>query len=155
MTVIRWYFYCLTHCFTTSGRASRSEFWSFVLINAAVFCLLGFFGWPDSEKILTGDSFFFLYEAENTPANWFLLLTAVPFFTAAARRLHDRGHTGWWIFWGIIFFPLQSVIFLFTVLPTEKKANIYGPRPPHSPSEIVDNTPVYREDLKENSDHAR
>jgi uncharacterized membrane protein YhaH (DUF805 family) len=50
MTVIRWYFYCLTHCFTTSGRASRSEFWSFVLINAAVFCLLGFFGWPDSEK---------------------------------------------------------------------------------------------------------
>jgi uncharacterized membrane protein YhaH (DUF805 family) len=78
----------LRNYFNFSGRASRSEFWLFVL-----FCILV----PIVGSV--GDLFFFsdlareglgpIYAISN-------LALFVPGLAVSARRLHDIDRTGWW-----------------------------------------------------------
>lgn len=80
---------CYSKYFTFSGRASRAEFWWFVLFVTLVTLLLraidyAMFGIdPD-----TGMPTRFL-------SNAFALLSTLPLFTAGWRRLHDVGKPGW------------------------------------------------------------
>jgi len=76
---------CWAKYATFSGRASRSEYWFFILF----LCLLGFVTaiidvvvFPDTE-----------WMPINTLAS---LLTAIPSISVAARRLHDVDRSGWW-----------------------------------------------------------
>lgn len=58
-----------------SGRASRSEFWWWVLFNVIGNVVLGLI----NEKL-----------------SWvFALATLVPYFAVTARRLHDTDRSGW------------------------------------------------------------
>lgn len=58
------------------GRASRREFWMFVLANILLSIIIGLFG----KALLS------LYH----------LLVLVPSLAVGARRLHDTGRSGWW-----------------------------------------------------------
>lgn len=72
------------------GRASRSEFWWFWLLNSCTcFCLC---------------------------------IGIIPFYSAAIRRYHDSGHSGWWIF-----VPIMNLIYL--VVASDEEENQYGPKP--------------------------
>lgn len=81
---------CFRRYFGFSGRASRSEYWYFVLFTV----LLG---------IVTGllDSVFFgvaMADDAVGPLNGLTSLAVViPTFAVAWRRLHDTGRSGWWI----------------------------------------------------------
>ena len=71
-----------------SGRASRSEFWYWVLFSI----LAG---------IVTGliDLVFFGVDNDFSPINsLFSLATFMPSLAVAFRRLHDTGRSGWWLF---------------------------------------------------------
>ena len=67
---------CLTKYADFNGRASRSEFWWFVLFVTLVTSAL-------------------VYVGQNL-GNVFLIAVMLPFLAAGARRLHDIGKSGWW-----------------------------------------------------------
>ena len=59
----------------------------------------------------------------------FLLGSVLPQIAVAARRLHDTGRSGFWIFIGLVPLVGSIVLIIFYVLPSQPGANKYGPRP--------------------------
>lgn len=82
-----------------NGRASRSEYWWFVLF--AILVDLG----ASMLSATTGTRVFFVL---SSIAVW------VPLLAAAVRRLHDAGMSGWW--WFTTFIPLIGLIVLAYLL---------------------------------------
>ena len=97
-----------------TGRARRKEYWMFILfyvISVVVLSVVeGFIG-------LTG-----------VLSGIFMLVLLVPSLSAAARRLHDTGRTGWWQLVAII--PIIGTIILIVLLALDSHDdNNYGPNP--------------------------
>jgi len=69
------------------------------------------------------------------------------------RRLHDLGHSGWWILLFLI--PIGNVLFLFYLIlfKGENGANIYGPDPITGSNEIIlkYDTPSESSQIKEDN----
>lgn len=106
-----------------SGRATRSEYWFFVLgnvlVNIALFILGLVFGFISEYFAYF---FYFLYVI-------FGLATFLPGISVLVRRLHDTGRSGWW-YW-IALVPLAGPIILLVFLCTDSKEgeNEFGPNP--------------------------
>jgi uncharacterized membrane protein YhaH (DUF805 family) len=103
---------------TFSGRASRSEFWWWVLfgvivalVAAAIDYALGF-----------GAS---RHGGGPVSAIWSLAIL-LPGLAVTVRRLHDIGRSGWWYF--IVLIPLIGALILlyWLVQPSEPGANRFG-----------------------------
>lgn len=78
------------------GRASRSQYWWYVLFTALLGFLIGIiFGEETTGNIIQGIVTFALL---------------LPGLGLAVRRLHDIGKSGWWIF--LAFIPLVGAIIL-------------------------------------------
>jgi uncharacterized membrane protein YhaH (DUF805 family) len=92
---------CFTKYADFSGRASRSEYWWFIL-----FIFLGGF-------VLSFVSFI-VYAI-------FVLATIIPSISAATRRLHDTGRSGWWQL--IVLVPLVGWIIAIVFLAQESKSD--------------------------------
>ena len=69
-----------------SGRANRTEFWTFFLGGLFVSSIL---------NVLASQPFIGFFAALASAAWW--IVTLVPTWTVAFRRLHDAGRSGWWI----------------------------------------------------------
>ena len=99
-----------------SGRASRSEYWWYVLFTAILGCIISaiFYSNPDTLNIVSG------------VVNLALLL---PSLGVGVRRLHDIGKSGWWLLIGLI--PLVGAIILIVWFCTDSQRtpNEYGPVP--------------------------
>lgn len=65
------------------------------------------------------------------------LLTIVPQISAQVTRLHDRGHSAWWLCWAFLPFAGAIVLLVQMCLPGEPGPNAYGP-PPGSAKQIPD-----------------
>ena len=76
---------CFSKYVTFSGRASRSEFWYFML-----FCLLG------STILSLFDGFVLGMSAIQPASSVFGLVTFLPSICVTTRRLHDGNRRGWW-----------------------------------------------------------
>ncbi len=90
---------CLTKYADFSGRATRPEYWWFVL-----FVVLGGILLSLISSILGGI---------------FSLATLLPSLAAATRRLHDTQRSGWWQLIGLV--PVIGVIVLLVFLAQEGK----------------------------------
>lgn len=113
-----------------NGRASRSEFWFFVLFNmiftiAAVILdnMLGTtikIDMPGAESISM--PYGYIYFA-------YVLFVLLPSLALWARRLHDVGKSGWFILIGLI--PLIGAIWLLVlaVQDSQPGENKWGPNP--------------------------
>lgn len=96
---------CFAKYFTFSGRASRPEYWWFVL-----FVLLGniaagildnaLFG--TGEVVVTDSSF--EYDSDGPIQGLFSLATLIPGLAAAWRRMHDSGRSGLYVLYPLIAF---------------------------------------------------
>jgi uncharacterized membrane protein YhaH (DUF805 family) len=120
---------CLRKYFDFSGRASKAEFWFFVLFTflaGIAFSIIdsAIFG-PTIEQSIevktmggnTGPAEF--TRTVNYSGSWlsgiFSLATLVPSLSAAWRRLHDSGKSGLWLFLPLPFFCLTFLmLFLFS-----------------------------------------
>ncbi|MFD2934865.1 DUF805 domain-containing protein [Spirosoma flavum] len=95
-----------------SGRARRSEYWYFVLINTLVSQSLVFL-----NALLFNGSVLF---------SWLLLLVnlaiLVPTVAVAIRRMHDVGKSGWYML-----IPIYNLILACT--EGTNASNPYGPDP--------------------------
>ena len=97
------------------GRATRSEFWLFALIQLIIFTLLYALSFVVGEWLL---AVYFLY----------LLATLLPTLAVTVRRLHDSGRNGWYILVALIPLVGWIVLLVFMVMESDD-SNDYGPRP--------------------------
>lgn len=109
---MNWYLDVLRKYADFSGRASRTEFWMFTLVNMIVILILSaisrYVGWPASLV-----------------DNIYNLAVFIPGLAVAVRRLHDTDRTGWWLLITVI--PLVDLILLvFFVQASQPGANEYG-----------------------------
>ncbi len=95
-----------------NGRASRAEFWFFVLFLIILSVLFSFLG-----KIGT-----IIMGLIN-------LATIIPSLAVGARRLHDIGKSGWMQLWWLL--PVAGWIYMIILLATAGKPekNEYGEAP--------------------------
>ena len=78
---------CLRQYVGFRGRATRAEYWWWVLGTVAATILL---------SILDGIIFGFDVDSVSVFQPLFGLATLLPSLAVTARRLHDIGRTGWW-----------------------------------------------------------
>lgn len=121
------------NAFNFSGRASRLEFWAFIvfaLVAGNVITVLEralFYPGqiPEAGPLFAVGISIFL----GPIASLFGLLMIVPWVSVSARRLHDIGRSGFWIYFGFI--PPIGWLFMLIWLVREGEAgnNEYGPPP--------------------------
>lgn len=108
-------FYYMFKCmvlkyFSKKGRASRKEYWSFVLFTLSLQML----------------AFYLFYVRTEDFPNLLLSLdvigkvTLIPTVTVIIRRVHDFGKSGWWLF-----VPTYKII-LFAFIKGDEGANQFG-----------------------------
>ncbi|MBC8467736.1 MAG: DUF805 domain-containing protein [Candidatus Marinimicrobia bacterium] len=95
-----------------NGRASRQEYWMFVLFNI-IFAVVAMV----VDGVLgLGFIIYLLY----------MLAVLIPSIAVFVRRMHDIGKSGWWFFISLI--PLIGGIWLLVLLATDGSSedNNYG-----------------------------
>ena len=110
----------LNNYFSFNGRASRSEYWWWILAQFTILIPLSF---------LDGLVFGWEYNDPTWFSNIFLLLVLLPSLSVQVRRLHDTGRSGWWYFIALV--PCVGIIILlvFTIMDGEPHPNAYGEVP--------------------------
>jgi uncharacterized membrane protein YhaH (DUF805 family) len=94
--------------FNFTGRSSRSEYWWFLLAYLIVKVVIAIL-----EGLIIGID----YAGSGLASNVYFLALMIGLLSLNARRLQDRGHTGWWQFVYLIpIIPLIyfGILFLFT-----------------------------------------
>ena len=118
-----WYLGVLKKYVEFNGRARRTEYWMFLLINLAVSV-----GLMIVDGVL-GTLFL---------GTLYSLGVLLPSLAVTVRRLHDTTRSGWWILIGFV--PVIGLIVLIIFMAQDSKpgANEYGPNPkegaPSSPA---------------------
>ena len=96
-----------------SGRATRTQYWMFVLIYMIIYLFLSVIDYQLGTAILSVV---------------FSLVLLVPSISIAARRLHDTGRSGWWQLIGLI--PLLGwAVLIFFLVQESQGDNEYGSSP--------------------------
>lgn len=119
------YFQTWSKFATFSGRATRTEYWSFILINNAIAILLSIIGIAMGLSFKDGDGlqlFLALFSC-------FSFIASVSLFV---RRLHDINLSGWW---GWLFIPLGLPMIIVGFIGSKDKKQINNiPSPQNSTS---------------------
>lgn len=107
------------------GRASRKEYWMFVLINfliSLVFALL--------DAVVQHTTSIKL----NVLSLLYGIAILCPALGLSIRRLHDVGRSGRWLL--LIFVPFVGsiVLLVFSLMDSQSGANEYGPNPKELPA---------------------
>lgn len=117
---------CLVDKYATfSGRATRSEYWYFGLFNFLVCSGIIFLGVMmavilRSELIAIGC--IVLY-------GLYLLGVFIPTIAVSARRLHDKGNSGWFLLLQFLPYVGCIVLFVLFILDSQHYDNQYGLAP--------------------------
>lgn len=123
---------------TFSGRASRSEYWYFVLFNfilSVVISLIVYSQVPVDTIVASDPSGFYMSVWQSMPGwasalmTFYTLVLILPSLAVSVRRLHDTGRGGGWIF--INFLPIVGYIWylILMILPSQQGYNRFGPQP--------------------------
>jgi len=114
-----WYLKVLRQYADFGGRARRSEYWYFTLVNLLISIPLQL-----AARLTEGGlslAFAIVYAA-------YVLAIFVPALAVSIRRLHDVGRSGWWYF--LIFIPLVGAIVLLVWFCEDSGPdNEWGPNP--------------------------
>jgi uncharacterized membrane protein YhaH (DUF805 family) len=101
-----------------SGRASRSEFWYWILFTVLVSIVTSII----DLEVLSSSSI-------SPFSSIWSLVTFLPSLAMGVRRLHDTDRSGWW--WLLSFIPLIGIIVLivFWCSAGTRGPNRFGPDP--------------------------
>lgn len=112
---MNWYAKCWKQYADFSGRARRTEYWMFALVNFLISLVLN----VALVGSFLGLSLAYLYS----------LAIFIPSLAVCVRRLHDIGRSGWWYFIGLI--PVIGWILLIVWFCTDSQpgANKWGENP--------------------------
>jgi len=102
-----------------SGRASRTEYWLFQLVNIGILFL--------------GSLLFTLIDTLAMPllmvVSIYLLVVFIPSLAVTVRRLHDTNKSGWFILISLLPYIGSLILLIFYVLDSTPGDNMYGPNP--------------------------
>ena len=125
---MKWYLEAWRKYITFHGRATRTEFWCFILIHTLiifVLAMIDYFVWGSNSEYFSSMRELYISAKSLT---WgldseyifgllvFVYLTAsyMPYLTVKVRRLHDSNHSGWWIL--LEFIPVAGWIVILALL---------------------------------------
>jgi uncharacterized membrane protein YhaH (DUF805 family) len=98
----------LRHSFDFNGRATKSEFWYFVLFEILTLLVIGIFSTT-------------LYALAG-------LIMLIPAMAVMVRRIHDIGRSWKWLLLTLI--PVVGLVVLYWLIqPSEPQENAWGPVP--------------------------
>lgn len=111
-----------------SGRARRKEYWGYFLFwTIALFaiCVAGLIADGAAGNLDRSDGPLLTMAAFGL----FVLATFLPGLAITVRRIHDLGLSGW--FYLLVFIPYVGalIVFVFTLIPSQKHENKWGPVP--------------------------
>lgn len=138
--------------FSIKGRATRSEYWNFVLFSVLLMVLISVGAIIIAATVSGEASFETIGFTVLAVVFIYMFGFALPLTTMQVRRLHDVGLSGWWVFLvfalGLAanfaglnnfntasneFAPLNALanlasiaLLIVSVLPSQTKANKYG-----------------------------
>ena len=106
--------------FDFTGRASRSEYWWFVLAQIPIYMLASLFldMFNNASPILGG-----VFGLILLAGVIFMLITGI---ALSVRRFHDSNHSGWMLLLGFIPIVGGIITLIYTLLPSDDGANNYG-----------------------------
>ena len=110
-----WYLNCVKgHYADFNGRARRTEYWMFFLVNLIISIVVTLIGRAIHAPIL---------------GTLYSLAVLLPAIAVGVRRLHDTGRSGWWLLISLI--PLIGTIWIIVLLVLEgdRGDNQYGADP--------------------------
>ena len=132
---MKWFIKCMKNYTLFKGRASRTEFWYFMLywsifyiIIIAIDKALG--GNFINIKTLPFSEFIPLAKLVEEVGLLTLIyrpLTIVPSLAVISRRLHDINKSGWWCLTCVT--PLIIILIIFLCKKSDEKENKYGQKP--------------------------
>lgn len=131
---------CYHKVFIYEGRATRAEFWYFVLFYSLTYmALIGLFATlMFGAKVATPAIYAVLFGVYS-------LLVGLPYFAASVRRLHDTGKSGWSLLLALI--PLVGIlIILYYWIKRSDDDNSYGSNPILHANEIPQDWTVTSKD---------
>jgi uncharacterized membrane protein YhaH (DUF805 family) len=122
---------CFKKYFDFSGRASRSEYWYFILFYWLTDYLFQYVTFKLAGGMEGFSAFFFFDSTENPAYLICTLLIAIPAISVSWRRLHDVNRSAWWVlimFTGVgILFPLLY----WNCKKGDENENRFGDNPLH------------------------
>ena len=106
---------CFNKFFNYNGRATRSEYWYFIL-----FIWLASIGATILEGIFLNNSYSY-----GSISNFVSLILLIPSINVATRRLHDVNRSGWW---QLLYFTGIGILLIFywTVIKGVDENNRYN-----------------------------
>ena len=116
---MKWYFAVLNKYAVFSGRASRTEYWMFVLFHTIIGYALVF---------IQGIAGTFLEIGLPVLNMLYGLAVLIPSFAVVVRRLHDNGRSGWWLLISVTIIGWIP-LFVWLVQDSHPGENKYGPNP--------------------------
>ena len=132
---MKWFIKCMKNYTLFEGRASRTEFWYFMLywsifyiIIIAIDKALG--GNFINIKTLPFSEFIPLAKLVEEVGLLTLIyrpLTIVPSLAVISRRLHDINKSSWWCLTCVT--PLIIILIIFLCKKSDEKENKYGQKP--------------------------
>lgn len=127
-----WRYFCnglSTNYANFRGRARRKEYWGYYLFWVIALMLLSIAGLAVDAALGNLDAGNELLMASLAAPGLFVLATLVPGIAMCVRRQHDIGLSGW--FFLLIFVPYigNLIIFVFSLIPSQKHENKWGPVP--------------------------
>lgn len=114
------------------GRSTLVEYWAFVFTSSLVLVAIIVF-----EAQATGGS-------GHVLSMIYQLLMVIPALAVKVRRLHDTGHSGWWVPIGYVPF-IGLLPFYWLIRSGDRGVNAYGPDP-KQPAPPVHSVPGHRLD---------
>jgi len=132
---MKWFIKCIKNYTLFKGRASRTEFWYFILYWAIFYVIiiavdrvlgLNFINLktlPFSEYIPLAN----LYEEVGLLTVIYRPLTILPSLAVMSRRLHDINRSGWWCLMCVT--PLVIILFIFLCKKSDESENKFGLNP--------------------------
>lgn len=113
---------CFKKYFDFKGRARRSEYWWFILFEVLVTMV-----WMIVSSVLVA----FLSATQNFGQGSVtelltvtlsvvllpLLVFVIPQYAATTRRLHDTGHSGWWVVLSLVVGAIYLFMYIYVIIP--------------------------------------
>lgn len=121
-----WYLAVIKDYAVFEGRAGRSEYWMFFLVNLVIAIALavldGLIGTLD------------MFGGMGLLGVVYALAVLLPGIGVTVRRLHDIGRSGWWILVGLVPLVGGIILLVMMVLKGNDGDNAYGPPARTSPA---------------------
>lgn len=114
-----------------SGRATRKEYFIFMLCHFIISFLLWFLPMavlPFAESLGSTGAIIAGIIAVSIPVLYQFALI-IPALAVTVRRLHDTDRSGWWVLISLVPFVGPIILLVFLIMDSTPGENSYGPNP--------------------------